>query len=568
MIEPKSRRQYSLTERSRRSIVAFMLKRANRLCQTNRQRVAYLVLRGLIEIAPRILIVRLCFASVALGLGHEEECCEAIREESIRDLPAIGYHARRVAAIQLRLDNVRMATQYLRKSLDVFPNSLRSRIRLAGALFRGDHNEVMEAVSLIHEVIGMETASQRRLQLLSQLTSEVSGIDKEYIETIYKLVIDVAPERASGALCEVIESRRVSDISDPLSIQAKEFLCSTEIEIEDRRHLHFALGGIYDRSGDATSAIAHYSVANHLSLQTGFGKEFKLDEAIRQATSRRNVFTTNFMQSRAPHGCADPILICIFGMPRSGTTLLHEILCECEGVYAGGERTDFHQLATLMPSLIGSKTPYPECVLELSNAQITKFAERLLKRFRRLIGDHRRLVTKMPDDYLEIGLIKLLFPNTRFIHCRRDPVDTCFSCYAGDFGSIPYSNDLRSLEAVYRRYQLVTGHWQELLNGSELFEVQYEQFVASPDESARSLCQFCDLEFKDNCDQFYRSQRPVGTLSRWQVRQPIYSTSVNRADRFREFIAPLYRLRDPLQCDPHESSQESSREPNHLILRP
>jgi hypothetical protein len=157
-----------------------------------------------------------------------------------------------------------------------------------------------------------------------------------------------------------------------------------------------------------------------------------------------------------------------------------------------------------------------------------------------LAGGKPRLADKMPGNFAFTGLIALMLPNARIVHCRRDPLDTCLSCYSRKFTSgQAFSYDLRDLGRYYRAYDALMAHWRGLLSADRFLEVSYEQVVGDLEGEARRLIAFCGLEWDDACLRFYETRRPVRTASVNQVRQPIYSASVARWRRFERHLGPL-----------------------------
>ena len=159
--------------------------------------------------------------------------------------------------------------------------------------------------------------------------------------------------------------------------------------------------------------------------------------------------------------------------------------------------------------------------------------------------DAKRVTDKMPMNFQNLGLIALLFPNATFIHCRRDPIDTCLSCYFQRFGRhLDFSYSLENLAAYYRGYRQLMDHWRRTLP-VKMLEVDYEETVADQEAVSRRLVAYCGLEWDDRCLQFHKTERAIRTASVWQARQPIYKSSVERWRRYEKFLGPLIdALRD------------------------
>ncbi len=187
------------------------------------------------------------------------------------------------------------------------------------------------------------------------------------------------------------------------------------------------------------------------------------------------------------------------------------------------------------------RSAYPECLRFLTPELISELAEAYLENLRSLCNDGTvlRVTDKMPGNFFHIGLISILFPHARIIHCRRDPLDACLSMYFQLFNAgHHYSYDLDGLALFYSQYQQLMAHWRRVLPG-RLIEVDYEGLVNNQENASRSLIEHCGLAWDDACLKFYKHQRPVLTASGWQVRQPIYKTSVKRWKHYEKYLEPL-----------------------------
>jgi hypothetical protein len=183
---------------------------------------------------------------------------------------------------------------------------------------------------------------------------------------------------------------------------------------------------------------------------------------------------------------------------------------------------------------------YPECAADLRRDELMGHARVYLGHVRGFSKESSRITDKMPGNFLHLGLISLLFPKARVIHCRRNPLDTCLSLFFQQFqGRHPYSSDLADLGWYYRDYERLMEHWRAVLPSGMLLEIRYEDVVERPEEMSRTLIEFCGLEWDERCLQPHKNERVVSTASSWQVRQPIYKTSKERWKRYEKHLGPL-----------------------------
>jgi hypothetical protein len=221
-------------------------------------------------------------------------------------------------------------------------------------------------------------------------------------------------------------------------------------------------------------------------------------------------------------------------MPRSGTSLVEQILSSHPDVYGCGELND---IAVIVRG--GAPVFSADYLQSLTGAQITQFAQSYAERIRRYSAGAPRVTDKQPLNFQYLGLIRLMFPHARVIHCRRDPLDTCLAIYQQNFTvTHKFAFDLVELGKYYRAYSELMEHWQRVLPGY-IYENRYEDLVADQEEGTRRLLEFCDLSWDDACLKFYETDRPVSTASLVQVRKPVYRSSVDKWRHYERHLEPL-----------------------------
>ena len=302
----------------------------------------------------------------------------------------------------------------------------------------------------------------------------------------------------------------------------------------ERVQLHFALGKLYDELKDYAKAFEHFYRANTME-----DVRYNESESKRPFNEMIEVFSKKSMERRARASNCSRLPMFIVGMPRSGTSLVEQILASHPEVYGAGELEDMHRIATTISAAAKTSLPYPYSVDSLNRKQLDKIAEMHLGRLGRYSKTATRVTDKMPHNFMGLGLIDQLFPGARVIHCKRDPVDTCLSIYFQRFNMHhPYACDLAALGFYYRQYERLMEHWKSVLR-IPIMEVQYEELVANQEEVSRAMVEFCGLKWNDECLHFYASKRVTKTPSYDQVRRPIYKKSVARWKNYERFLDPL-----------------------------
>lgn len=313
-----------------------------------------------------------------------------------------------------------------------------------------------------------------------------------------------------------------------------------EVQIlSERLALHFALGKAYMDVGDSARAFHHFNEGNRMKRAT-----FSFDVAVtgRWMQTIAETFSAPLLKKYKGDGNPSEMPVFVLGMPRSGTTLVEQILASHHQVHGAGE------LGTLQ-SLVDGLGGYPAAFTQrISPDVLARLGDSYIARIAPLSQGRRHVVDKMPANFLHAGLIRLILPNARIVHCRRDPVDTCLSCYTKLFGAEQaFAYDLAELGAFHRAYQSLTDHWRQVLPKDRFIEVEYEAVVDDLEGQARRLLDFLGLPWDEACLNFHQTVRPVRTASLNQVRQPIYRTSTGR---WRKHAAHLQPLLAALGIDP------------------
>jgi tetratricopeptide (TPR) repeat protein len=309
------------------------------------------------------------------------------------------------------------------------------------------------------------------------------------------------------------------------------------LDVDNQIAAHFAMGKALGDLGQYQDAFRHLLKGNALKRRT-----FAYDEPQRLAMFEnvRTTFSPDFIKARSGVGDTSWSPIFIVGMPRSGTTLLEQVLASHSKVFGAGELETFKEAMAECVAHHGILPAYPDLAVALSPDQIRELGELYTTRVRALAPETERIVDKMPLNFVFVGLIHMALPNARFINMRRDPLDTCVSCFSLLFtGSQPFAYDLAELGRYYRGYEAVMEHWHKVLPPGVMIDVHYEDLVDDLGGAASRVLRHCDLDWEDACRDFHDTKRAVRTASLMQVREPVYRRSIGTWRRYAEFLEPL-----------------------------
>jgi tetratricopeptide (TPR) repeat protein len=309
------------------------------------------------------------------------------------------------------------------------------------------------------------------------------------------------------------------------------------LEARQQLELHFALGKAYADLGDHARAFAHWRDGN--ALKRGL-LAYPEAEMLAWFERIRAVFTSELMRARQGAGDPSEVPIFIVGMPRSGTTLVEQVLASHPQVFGAGELHNFGRAITDLGGTQAAEA-YPDIVPAWTPAQLGRLGARYMDELRAMAPDAPRITDKLPANFQYVGLIHLALPRARIVHVGRDPVDTCVSCFSKLFAvdNLPFSYDLGELGRYYRAYATLMQHWRAVLPPGTMLELQYEDLVADFEPQARRLLAHCGLDWDPRCLAFHELDRPVRTASAAQVRQPLYAGSVARHQNYGGMLRPL-----------------------------
>jgi hypothetical protein len=320
------------------------------------------------------------------------------------------------------------------------------------------------------------------------------------------------------------------------------------LSADQQMELNFALGKAYADFERPELSFHHQLAGNALKR-----REIDYDEGLAFARSRRTreVFIPELIGRLRGAGDPSELPVFIVSMPRSGSTLVEQMLASHPDVFGAGELMEFERIAGSICEPAGATVPYPEMLRAMPRDELRRIGAQYVAQIAAKAPAAQRITDKLPGNFRVIGLIHLALPNARVIHVRRDAVDTCLSCFSKLFtGHQPYTYDLAELGRYYRDYAALMAHWRQVLPAGAMLEVQYEELVADFEPQARRIVEYCGLAWDKRCLAFHETQRLVRTASATQVRQPIYRSAIGRRQPYEKMLAPLLDALGPELAKP------------------
>jgi tetratricopeptide (TPR) repeat protein len=490
--------------------------------------------RAALTLAPESIGVLLNLARLLESLARDNEAATCYQAVLARK-PDLAEAHNRLAQLRLRAMMPVEALEGAKTALALQPGMLDALQTLGSAL--DTLGRLDEAIAVRRKAIRLRpTAGAGHYDLgMTQLHHGRLGD----AEASFRTAIALEPQAGAWhrALSHLVGHRQRGD-----DIEAMERVYrSSAPTSDDRLHVCFGLGKALDDLGAFDEAFDYFLEGNCLKRSR---LNYKSEETDRLVDTLKAVFTQERFAAHAGSGSPDATPIFVLGMPRSCTSLVEQVLASHPDVAGGGEFRFINQLTGSLAS--GPGFPLGPALDRIEDQTLRQMGERYVAHLRGLSVDKRFVTDKLPGNFLMIGMIRLMLPNARIIHCRRDPVDNCLSIFKNYFAAehLRYAYDLSEVGHYHRRYLELMAHWHRVLPGF-VYDISYEALVADFDGEARRLVAHCGLAWRDECGQFFNAPRSVQTASSAQVRQPIYSTSIGQAARYGERLRPLLTALGP-----------------------
>jgi tetratricopeptide (TPR) repeat protein len=415
------------------------------------------------------------------------------------------------------------AVDAYRHGVKLEPGSMAGYLKLANAFsLLGDLDN---ALQVYNDMRSIEPDNVEAWLNMGHVLSSMG--DFVAAEAAFRQVLQRNP-RSGGAyyLLSLIKKFTPDDVDKQAMLDVLQY---QGLEDEDRLFTCFALSKACEDSKEYDRSFQNLLEANRLSRKL-YDYDIAVDKA--RFLMIKKTFTQSFFAQRRDYGVSDETPVFIVGMLRSGTTLVEQILSSHPAVCGAGELNDLHQLLFRVG---GNHGP----IMALSRDDSVSLADEYLRRLSRFSAGVSHVTDKMPANFIYIGMIRLLFPRAKIIHCKRDPLDTCVSIFKQYFsGQHKYAYDLEELGQYYSLYRDLMAHWHSVLPGY-IHDVEYETLIAGQEDETRKLLDFCALPWDDACLSFYKHDRSIQTASLAQVRQPIYKDSIEKWRRYERYLGPL-----------------------------
>lgn len=503
--------------------------------------------------------------NILRNTGDYEKSSEAY-EKALSIDPKNLYCLVSMGSLYVNMGDVNEASIIFRKVLSVDPYNLEAAVNLGNILL--SEGELYEAESLYRQLISKgckdkyivnNLGSVLRekgdvLESIDVLKASISNNDCDHntyvnigmslratgdfkaAEENYLKAISLEPE-CSEAYRELASMKKYSE-KDWLVNKMEKIHKKLEVNDVRKMNLSFGLGKIFEDLKEYDKSFGFYKEANRIKRKTSNFSIEKSNDFFKKIT---DVFSREKLVGYKNIGCQDGVPIFVLGMPRSGSSLVEQILSSHSSVYGAGELRD---LSLTVNSMLSehNNSDYPEVLLELDEESIRAMGESYVKKIRAHSKEAKYIVDKMPHNFIYTGLINIALPNAKIIHCKRKPLENCFSIYKNMFsGGHGYAYDMEELGKYYNLYNNMMDSMFNTFP-DKMLTIHYEDLVCDQVEQTRRLIQFCDLPWEESCISYHKTNRSVVTNSSSQVRQKIFTDSLSLNDVYKEQLRPLQNI--------------------------
>ncbi|ESZ05576.1 sulfotransferase [Mesorhizobium sp. M1060] len=463
-----------------------------------------------------------------LGLGFDDELAIRYLARAVGEAPLNPYFHICLGETYLKVGEHEHAIKHLQRACELKPNLVEALCGLGRAYVLFDKADM--ALPLYEKALKVNGSHPLVRTSLARALIGLGRMDEAavYLKEAIERRLDMP-----GAYRDLVYTRKFTDEPPELGSILSE-IANPKFTADSAQPLHHAAGKVLDDLQRYEEAMEHFQKAKR-----GTGNDFDIESYRRRVDSIIDFFTPEMLTAKAGYGNPSEVPVFVLGMPRSGTTLTEQICSSHPDVHGAGELTKLRRVANAIGyatrSAGAAQGSVPSITADLSRT----LAEEHLSYLRQRAPGALRIVDKRPHNFELIGLIGILFPNARIIHCRRDAIDNCLSCFISNLNKEHrYTSDLEGLGLYYREYDRLMHHWKTVFP-RRIFENRYEDLISDQEGQSRKLIDHLGLTWDDACLRFFAKGGSVRTASRWQVRQPIYKSSVKRWKNYEGKIQPL-----------------------------
>ncbi|RWQ17646.1 sulfotransferase [Mesorhizobium sp.] len=461
-------------------------------------------------------------------LGYDDERALRYFARAVGEEPKNPYYHLSLGEAYVKVSEYSPAIKHMQYALELQPGLIEALCALGRTYTAFDKPDM--ALPLYEKALKI---NRDHPKVRAGLASALSGLGRMDEAAAYLKQAIARRIGVPAAYNDLVQTRNFTEEPEELQSILRE-LGNPKLGSEGAQQLHHAAGKVLNDLKRYDEAFDHFNKAKQAS-----GQRFDIDLYRRWVDSMIETFTPDFLAARAGYGNPSEAPVFVVGMPRSGTTLTEQICASHPDIHGAGELSKLSRVANAIGLKTSSAGDLNQPITSITEDLSRTLAEEHLSYLRERAPAALRVVDKTPHNFELIGLIGLLFPNARIIHCRRDAIDNCVSCFVLNFSEAhSYNTDLNTLGLYYREYDRLMRHWNELFPG-HIFENRYETLVEDQEAQSRRLIDYLGLPWDDACLRFFDRDGSVNTPSRWQVRQPIYKSSVKRWKNYENEIQPL-----------------------------
>lgn len=463
----------------------------------------------------------------------------ALLEKAIEINPDTHSSYVNLAFVSISQGQYSAAIEPLEKALKLKPSDPAIYTNLVTALNHSGDPE--QAYKYAQKLIRLQPDKAESYHLLGVILSRLGKFDKAIINFEKAIRLN---KTLGYSYFDLASVKKFSD-ADSQFINKAEKVLQSSMSASHRASIHFALGKIYNDCNEWDKAFEHYKQANLI------GKPALQDQVAADIFNKTHKkYTKKLFELMEKIGSQSEVPVFVVGMPRSGTTLIEQIIASHPYGEGAGELSEIERIHNTICPIEKLSSYKQELDKVLNSEALGRHAESYLKVLCDKRDNAARIVDKMPDNFLMLGLINMLFPKAHIIHAVRSPIDTCLSCYFVPFREVSWASDLGWISERYALYKRAMEYWKSVFPEGKIIDVRYEELVNDPEGQSKRLIESIGLEWDPVCLEYYKESRTVKTASLWQARQPIYTSSSKRWINYANHILTLINgLQDSLDDD-------------------